>query len=68
MNVPQRGANTYAKEWFVTKTEYNRNLFRVVDDLDKNVATYFTSDQKAMEYLSFYKSKVNSGGESVHRR
>ena len=48
------GANQDAKTWKSTSMKDKPEMFKVVDDADKNVATDFTTEDNANYYIEYY--------------
>jgi hypothetical protein len=48
------GANQDPKVWKVAAMKDKPNMFKVVDDADKNVATDFTNEENAQYYIDYY--------------
>jgi hypothetical protein len=48
-------ASTNPRLWKLTKMKDNPNLYKVVDDKGKNVATHFTTEKSAQYYIDYYR-------------
>jgi hypothetical protein len=68
------GAKNDANSWQVAKMKDNPNLFKIVDDQNMNVATDFSNEQSAQNFIAYYKKNkfppeetgiLQSGGNGI---
>ena len=57
------GANKNPNRWQVTKMKDDSDLFKVVDDEDKNVATNFVTNEGAQKFIDMSKALFDEDGD-----
>jgi hypothetical protein len=55
---PKQGGNQDPAVWHIVPMVDNPALFKIVDNMGKNIATDFTSSPNAQAYIDYYKGQV----------